>query len=794
MAQPTQTIHYLLGDLRVDPGQARVLRGDIEIALPKLSFDLLMALIEVAPRIVTTDELMDRVWTGLVVSPETVSQRVSLLRAALGDNPKDPRYVAVVRGRGYRIVAEISRVEMPLQPATVIGHAVPETSGGTTPASEPVQINRRPVIATAAAILGVLLFGAIAIYLFATAHERTTSVPQAAATALPDNSIAVLPFENLGTTSDAATLAPGIAEAVLHQLATVSELTVVARTSSFSVPANDDVRQIGKTLNVRYVLAGSVQTNSKQLRVTATLIDCSSGAQVWSVRLDDTLRDIFAVQDEIALKVAHALKLSLHSGMAERLTGQGTTNFDAYLAYLQGRAHVATLRIADLKQAVMDLRRAIQLDTGFASAYVELADAELLTAEYDLSEDRATAFAAALESGRELVDQALELDPANGHAYVARGYLRAFSDLPSAEADYRRGIELSPNHAKGYAGLAAVLYEDPLRSEEALAALDRARRLDPLEPEYDVTKAVFLFYRRSDLKGASDLLVDVLQRDPLYQPALMRLGEVRWQSHYHLAEAIKYSEQALALDPLSEWTRKCLVLEYLEIGDPAAAVHAIRSAPQELAVRALPTLAYQREWGEAARIAYQAEADRTLSPLDETLAAAAVRMHARKTGDYRRAIELFERLAGVTWDEQGEPHLSTHLATMVSVVALADMLQQQGDAGRARRLAQASLTEATHVIRDLQRGDFWYLKFRAQTMMLLGDHQGALQALEDAAGQGPGMGDWWFVLEIEPLLVPLHDEPRFKRLLTAIRNRAAVERESLEALRRAGTVPIRKAD
>jgi tetratricopeptide (TPR) repeat protein len=223
-------------------------------------------------------------------------------------------------------------------------------------------------------------------------------------------------------------------------------------------------------------------------------------------------------------------------------------------------------------------------------------------------------------------------------------------------------------------------------------------------------------------------------------------------------------------------------------------VHAIRSAPQELAVRALPTLAYQREWGEAARIAYQAEADRTLSPLDETLAVAAVRMHARKSGEYRRAIELFERLAGVTWDEQGEPHLSTHLATMVSVVALADMLQQQGDAGRARRLAQASLTEATHVIRDLQRGDFWYLKFRAQTMMLLGDHQGALQALEDAAGQGPGMGDWWFVLEIEPLLVPLHDEPRFKRLLTAIRNRAAVERESLEALRRAGTVPIRKAD
>ena len=364
------------------------------------------------------------------------------------------------------------------------------------------------------------------------------------------------------------------------------------------------------------------------------------------------------------------------------------------------------------------------------------------------------AFAAALESSRELVDRALELDPANGHAYVTRGYLRAFSDLPGAEADYRRGIELSPSHAKGYAGLAAVLYEDPLRSQEALAALDRARTLDPLEPEYDVTKAVFLSYRRSDLKGATKLLMDVLQRDPLYQPALMRLGEVRWQEHEQLAEAIKYSEQALALDPLSEWTRKCLVLEYLEMRDPAAAAHTIRSAPQELAVRALPLQAYRRQWGVAAQIAYQAEADHTLGLLDEFLALGAVRMHARETGEYRRGTELIERLAGVTWDEKGEPHLPTRLAMLTTTVALADMLQQQGDKARARRLAQAALADAAHAVRDLQSGDHWYRKSRAQALMLLGDRQGALQALEDATSQGQGMDNWWFTLEIEPLLVP----------------------------------------
>jgi len=251
LAQPTQTIHYLLGDLRVDPGQARVLRGDIDVALPKLSFDLLMALIEAAPRIVTTDELMDRVWTGLVVSPETVSQRVSLLRAALGDNSKDPRYLAVVRGRGYRIVAEISRVEEPLQAATVIRHAA-ETAGGTTPASAPVQINRRPVIAAVAAILGVLLIGAIAIYLFATAQQRTTSVPQAAATALPENSIAVLPFKNLSADTGHDFFSDGVTEDVITALSRYSNLLVISQSASFQFKnLNAAPADIGRALGAR---------------------------------------------------------------------------------------------------------------------------------------------------------------------------------------------------------------------------------------------------------------------------------------------------------------------------------------------------------------------------------------------------------------------------------------------------------------------------------------------------------------------------------------------------------------
>src|ERR1041384_735534 len=105
------SVDYVLGDLTIKVGSVQVLRADKAIALPRLSFDLLLSLVRAAPNVVTIDELMSRVWPGLVVGPETVSQRIKLLRAALDDEARKPRYIAGVRGRGYRIVAPVSCVD-----------------------------------------------------------------------------------------------------------------------------------------------------------------------------------------------------------------------------------------------------------------------------------------------------------------------------------------------------------------------------------------------------------------------------------------------------------------------------------------------------------------------------------------------------------------------------------------------------------------------------------------------------------------------------------------------------------
>ena len=156
--------------------------------------------------------------------------------------------------------------------------------------------------------------------------------------------IAVLPFANLGA-GEGDVLASGIAESVLHQLASLAELDVISRTSSFAFRGRaTDARDIGRQLGARFLLEGTVQSDHRRMRVTTHLIDTETGADIWSMRFDRLPGDIFAVQDEIAMQVTQALELSLDARAKDRLTGQGTQNLQAYLAFLQGRSLLANNR------------------------------------------------------------------------------------------------------------------------------------------------------------------------------------------------------------------------------------------------------------------------------------------------------------------------------------------------------------------------------------------------------------------------------------------------------------------
>jgi TolB-like protein len=607
----------------------------------------------------------------------------------------------------------------------------------------------------------------------------------------PARSVAVLPFQSIGDAKDGAVLAFGIAEAVLHQLANLRELEVTARSSSFSLQDKPgDARTVGHTLNVRYLLEGSVQEAGDRLRVTAQLIDTVTGVNVWSIRFDKERADIFAVQDEIAAQVARALQLSLDADATDRLAGQGTTHVNAYLAYLQGRSLLATGSVSDAVRSIEQFTQALQLDPSFAAAYVSLAEAEIFAAEFDATDNRVARFEKAGLRAAELVHKALTLDSDFGPAYLMRGYLEAFSDLAAAEADYRRGLELRPSDAKGYAGLAAVLYEQRARREEALRMLEHARRLDPLEPAHDVAKAVFLLYERGDVKNAEALLRNVLQRQPDYLPAVVRLGEMTWSPAGNWSEAIKYLEQAIRLDPLSHWARRVLVRAYLEVQDERAAVAVIEEDPVPSSILELPLAIYRKQWQRAGELAYQALDSQLAAPIDEPLVVIALRRHARVTGDYQRAIDATEALSGVTWMPQGMPRVPQRQGARTSAIGLGDLLLAHGDTKRGQPLLHTVIEQLTAEVRSGMRAETWASGDILGAVALSGDKQRALGLMERMFAAGAsGHGVWQF--EADPTFDSLRRESRFVSLMRKVDRQMATERAEVEKLRTSGAIPER---
>lgn len=347
-ASPDRAVsHYRAGDLLIDVGRQQVVRDNHMIALPKLSFDLLVALARAAPNLVSSEALLRQVWPRVVVGPETLNQRVKLVRDALGDDFRHPRYVEGLRGRGYRLIPPVELRFVPVAApvsacarAADVSEVVPEPpvavavtpsaeeaapancSAGSTPAegAEPAVASvreadgRRRVYGFWMVGLLLALMGGT---LLPAPWRRASSIiaPNGVQpiAAMPWT-VAVLPFDNLGPTADDDYITLGVAGAVLHQLAADPQLIVVARSSSFSLGVpTPDAREVGRRLGVRYVVEGSVQHAGGLLRVTAQLIDTRTDRELWSTKLDRDFGAILQLQDQVSEQVARELAVTLHA-------------------------------------------------------------------------------------------------------------------------------------------------------------------------------------------------------------------------------------------------------------------------------------------------------------------------------------------------------------------------------------------------------------------------------------------------------------------------------------------------
>lgn len=763
---------YTLADLTIEVGPQRVTRAGTEIHLPRLSFDLLLALVRAAPNVLSNSDLMERVWKGLVVTPETVNQRAKLLRDALGDDPREPRYIEGLRSRGYRIIAPVVRsAAMPRVPAAIAGANPDHPVGRAGATAEPTRAGTRiGWVAVAAAVLAGLAFVAL----------RPASAPQSAARSRDPGdrarTVAVLPFEDLSQKSEDAFLTIGIPEMVLDRLAGIPDLRVIARESSFRFrDGSRAAKAIGDELHAGYLVQGTVQRIADQIRVSARLVRPEDGTQVWSSRFDRPVGQVFSLQDDIAASVAQALaeRTPLSSAAMASHRGPRSQDTTAQLAYLRGRALLARYTVADSTAAAAEFESAIALDPAFAAAYASLYDARL-----QATERRREDLHALRSRERPLLDKALSLDPACGSAYFARAIWNE-TDPAIRDADFKRGVALDPSNSRGLIEYEFFLTEQK-RDAEAMEMLRRALAVDPLSARANFRMAQRHF-SSGDVSHLESDMKRVLELDPTFQPALQRYAKYRWQSHGELVEAIQLIERAVTVDPQNPWSRHTAAAMYLDLEDPSAAFDVASGTDSSTRSAGILLAQWRGDWRTAAQLAYS-PAGSTYNPYERWGVNEAIRDSALLGHDRSKAIDWFSQRLHL---EQKKP---LDIGSFRPAVYLAQLLIESGEQARGQALLNQVLRELDASIPKF--GPVYARRTRAALLLILGQRDNALAELARSF-HDRDYTQWWYTLNHDPLWKPVHADPRFKALSLEVHEYIATQRRLLAELRDRGQLPRR---
>ncbi|WP_342730709.1 winged helix-turn-helix domain-containing protein [Bradyrhizobium sp. B117] len=431
-------MRYLFEQYAFDTDRRELYRGAQLVSVAPQVFDLLAYLIRNRERVVSKDDLINNVWNGRVVSDAAVTTRLNVARSVIGDSGEKQHFIKTLQRKGFRFVGAVQEVR---QPADVLP---PACSGEQI--FQGVADPDRPDAATV-----------------------TMSIPA------PRLSIVVLPFANVGGDPEQDYFVDGVTESLTTDLSRISGSFVIARNTAFTFKGKIvDVRQIGRELNIRYVLEGSVQRGGNRIRVNVQLIDAETGTHLWAERFEKPVADLFDTQDEIVSRLANTLNAQLIQVEARR-AGR-STHPDAMDLYFQGWAYENNGTTADyMTQAQVFFDRALALDPGNIEALVGSARVRAAFGANLMRDDWTAHFVAA----EAVIVRALSLAPNHARAHSVLGFVQSFTHRAvQGIAECERALVLDHNLADAHAfiGLAKTFLG---RSDETEAHVREALRLSP---------------------------------------------------------------------------------------------------------------------------------------------------------------------------------------------------------------------------------------------------------------------------------------------------------------------------
>lgn len=413
----------LIGDWSVEPALDALQRGGQTVRLEPKAMELLVFLASRPGEVVGREELLSAVWPGVVVGDEALSQAVTKLRRALGDDVRAPTYIETISKRGYRLIASV----------TPLGGA-PDAAGTAAPVRAKSRLGGRArLVASLLALVGAAAYLWQSQHAFSVADSQSHEAVLDRVSKLP--TVTVTAFDSLSDDPAQVYLARGITADLTTDLSRLAGLRVIGASSG------------------RYLVSGSVQRTADHLKVNVRLTDSTTGQQLWSERYERAAIDLFAVQDEIVARLVAALPVKLSEAERNRLARRYTHNVEAYDYFLRGQAALLTRTREDNETAREMYRKALALDPAFARGYAGLA----LTYAADYRQQWTDNGPQALARALELAETAARIDAEILEVQWVLAYVHAQSrrhDL--AIAHLNRAISLDPSFADAYALLGSI--------------------------------------------------------------------------------------------------------------------------------------------------------------------------------------------------------------------------------------------------------------------------------------------------------------------------------------------------